>query len=254
MEVVILDGPEEVACAAADRIAAVVRAKPDAVLGLATGSSPMGIYAELARRVAAGALDLSGVRAFALDEYVGLSPGHPQSYAAVLERSVVRPLGLRRVHVPDGGAADLEAAAAEYDRAIADAGGIDLQLLGIGVNGHIGFNEPTSSFASRTRIKTLAPRTRTDNARFFDSPSAVPTHCLTQGLGTILEARALLLVAQGAAKAEAIAAAVEGPLAAVCPASALQLHPKAAVLVDADAAGRLRLADYYRWTHEHKPS
>ena len=254
MEVVIFERPEEVACAAADRIAAVVRRKPDAVLGLATGSSPMGIYAELARRVAGGELDMSGVAGFALDEYVGLPAGHPQSYAAVLEREVVQPLGLRGVRVPDGGADDLEAAAADYERAIAAAGGIDLQLLGIGANGHIGFNEPTSSFASRTRIKTLAPRTRADNARFFDSPSDVPTHCLTQGLGTILEARALLLVAQGEAKADAVAAAVEGPLAAVCPASALQLHRRAFVLVDEAAAARLRLADYYRWTYAHKPA
>jgi glucosamine-6-phosphate deaminase len=256
VEVVILPDADAVARAAADRVAAVVRRRADAVLGLATGSSPTGIYAELARRVAAEELDLSAVTAFALDEYVGLPAGHPESYAAVLDRLVVRPLGLRpeRVHVPDGRAADLEAAAEEYDRAIAAAGGIDLQLLGIGANGHIGFNEPTSSFASRTRIKTLAPRTRADNARFFASPDEVPTHCLTQGLGTILEAGRLLLVAQGEAKADAVAAAVEGPLAAVCPASALQLHPRATVLVDEAAGSRLRLADYYRWTAEHAPA
>lgn len=254
MEVVILGSADEVARAAADRIAAVVRRKPGAVLGLATGSSPTGIYAELARRVAAGELDMSGVSAFALDEYVGLPEGHPESYAAVLDRSVVRPLGLSAVRVPDGRAEDLAAAAAGYDRALAEAGGIDLQLLGIGANGHIGFNEPTSSFASRTRIKTLAPRTRADNARFFDSPDDVPTHCLTQGLGTILEARELMLVAQGERKADAVAAAVEGPLAAVCPASALQLHPRASVLIDEAAAARLRLADYYRWTYAHKPA
>jgi glucosamine-6-phosphate deaminase len=253
MEVVILPEADAVARAAADRIAAVVRRKADAVLGLATGSSPMGIYAELGRRVAAGSLDLSHTSGFALDEYVGLPPDHPETYAAVLDRAVARPLGVD-VRVPDGRASDLEAAAVAYDRAIADAGGIDLQLLGIGANGHIGFNEPTSSFASRTRIKTLAPRTRADNARFFDSPAEVPSHCLTQGLGTILEARELLLVAQGEGKAAAVAAAVEGPLAAICPASALQLHPRAAVLIDEAAASRLRLADYYRWTYAHKPA
>jgi glucosamine-6-phosphate deaminase len=253
VEVVILPDADAVARSAADRIEALVRTKPGAVLGLATGSSPMGIYAELGRRVAAGSLDLSRTCGFALDEYVGLPADHPESYAAVLDRAVARPLAVA-VRVPDGRASDLAAAAADYERAIADAGGIDLQLLGIGANGHIGFNEPTSSFASRTRIKTLAPRTRADNARFFDSPSEVPFHCLTQGLGTILETRELLLVAQGEGKAEAVAAAVEGPLAAICPASALQLHPRAAVLVDEAAASRLRLADYYRWTYAHKPA
>ncbi|SFF50172.1 glucosamine-6-phosphate deaminase [Blastococcus tunisiensis] len=255
MEVIILPGAAEVGRFGADRIAAVVSRAPRAVLGLATGSSPQGIYAELARRVAAGTLDLSGVSGFALDEYVGIPADHPQSYAAVLDRDVVRPLGLApsRVRVPDGRAPDLEAAAVDYDRAIAAVGGVDVQILGIGANGHIGFNEPTSSFASRTRIKTLAPRTRADNARFFASPEEVPTHCLTQGLGTILEARELLLVAQGEAKAEAVAAAVEGPVAAICPASALQLHRRVCVVVDEAAASRLRLADYYRYTHARKP-
>ena len=179
-----------------------------------------------------------------------------ESYAAVLRREVVQPLGLdpSQVAVPDGRASDLEAACAAYEKAIRDAGGVDLQILGIGANGHIGFNEPTSSFASRTRLKTLAPRTREDNARFFDGTDEVPTHCVTQGLGTIMEARELLLVAQGSAKAAAIAAAVEGPVSAVCPGSILQFHPHATVIVDEEAAGRLALGDYYRYTYAHKPS
>ena len=255
MEVVLLPDAAAVGRLAAAKVAAAVRRRPDAVLGLATGSSPAGIYAELARQVAAGELDLSGVSCFALDEYVGLPEDHPQSYASVLRRTVVEPLRLdpARVHVPDGRAADLEAAAREYEAAIAAAGGIDVQILGVGANGHIGFNEPTSSFASRTRIKTLAPRTRADNARFFASPEEVPTHCLTQGLGTILDARRLVLVAQGEAKAAAVAAAVEGPLSSICPASALQLHPRASVVVDEAAASRLRLTDYYRHTYALKP-
>ncbi|MCF6506828.1 glucosamine-6-phosphate deaminase [Blastococcus sp. MG754426] len=255
MEVVILPGPDEVARVAARRIAEAVRRRPDAVVGLATGSSPLGLYAELARQVAAGWLDVSGIRGFGLDEYVGLPPGHPQSYASVLRRTVVQPLGLdpARVHVPDGGAADLDAAAAGFERRIEAAGGIDVQILGIGANGHIGFNEPTSSLSSRTRVKTLAPRTRADNARFFGSPEDVPVHCLTQGLGTILEARELVLVAQGRAKADAVAAAVEGPLSSMCPASVLQLHPRAGVYLDEAAAARLRLADYYRHTWAHRP-
>jgi glucosamine-6-phosphate deaminase len=255
VEVVLLPDAEAVGRLAAEKVAAVVRRRPGAVLGLATGSSPSGIYAELARLVAAGALDLAGVACFALDEYVGLPPEHPESYAAVLRRSVVEPLGLdpSSAHVPDGCAADLEKAARQYEEAIAAAGGVDVQILGIGANGHIGFNEPTSSFGSRTRIKTLAPRTRADNARFFAAPGEVPTHCLTQGLGTILEARELVLVAQGEAKAEAVAAAVEGPLTSMCPASALQLHPRASVIVDEAAGSRLRLAEYYRHTYALKP-
>jgi glucosamine-6-phosphate deaminase len=157
------------------------------------------------------------------------------------------------VQIPDGRAGDIEAACTAYDDAILAAGGVDIQILGIGANGHIGFNEPTSSFGSRTRIKTLAPRTRADNARFFAAPGEVPTHCLTQGLGTILEARELVLVAQGEAKAAAVAAAVEGPLTSMCPGSALQLHPRASVVVDEAAGSRLRLADYYRHTYALKP-
>ena len=256
MEVIVLPGPDDVARVAADVVAGVVRRRPDAVLGVATGSSPVGVYAELARRVGAGELDLSGVTAFALDEYVGLPPGHPEAYAAVVHRDVTGPLRLdpARVHVPDGRADDLEAAAEAYERAIADAGGVDLQLLGIGANGHVGFNEPTSSFGSRTRIKTLTARTRADNARFFASPEEVPLHCLTQGLGTILEARRLLLVAQGEAKATAVAAAVEGPLTSMCPGSALQLHPRATVVVDEAAAARLTLLEHYRQVYAAKPA
>ena len=257
MEVVILPDAAAVGDAAAARIVEVVRAKPDAVLGLSTGSSPLGTYAALAERVRRGDVDLSRASGFALDEYVGLPAGSPQSYAATIDREATGPLRMdpARVHVPPGAADDLDAACAEYERAIREAGGVDVQLLGIGANGHIGFNEPTSSFASRTRIKTLAPRTREDNARFFgDDLDAVPLHCVTQGLGTILEARRLLLVAQGEGKAAAVAAAVEGPLTAMVPASALQLHPDAVVLLDEAAASRLTLTDYYRFVVDNKPA
>lgn len=255
MDVVIVESPEEVGRVAAERIARVIRAADRPVLGVATGSSPLDAYAELATRVRAGELDVSGVSAFALDEYVGLPLEHPESYHSVIRRTVTEPLGLdpERVHVPDGSAADLEAACLDYERRIADAGGIDIQLLGIGANGHIGFNEPISSFASRTRIKTLAPKTRQDNARFFDSPSQVPMHCLTQGLGTILDARSLLLVAHGEGKAEAIARAIEGPVSSRCPASALQLHPHATVVIDRAASRFLELTDYYEHVAAHLP-
>lgn len=257
MQVVIVPTPEEVGLVAAAKVAKVVRDKADAVLGVATGSSPLAIYAELARRAEAGELDFSTVRAFALDEYVGLDLAHPQSYHSVIRHEVTERLGLKPalVHVPDGSAADLPRACDDYERMIKDAGGVDIQILGIGANGHIGFNEPTSSFASRTRIKTLAPRTRVDNARFFDDDlDQVPTHCLTQGLATILDARRLVLVATGAGKADAVAAMVEGPLSSMCPGSALQLHPDATVVVDEDAAARLSLAEYYRHTYDNLPA
>ncbi|WP_420365608.1 glucosamine-6-phosphate deaminase [Curtobacterium sp. L3-7] len=256
MEIIILPTPAEVGRVAAAKIASVVAKKPSAVIGLATGSSPQDIYTDLQRRVDAGEISFAEARGFALDEYVGIPLEHPESYASVIARDVVAPLGFdaSRVRVPDGRAADIEFAAKEYDAAIRAAGGIDVQILGIGANGHIGFNEPTSSFASRTRIKTLAPSTREANARFFDSLDQVPTHCMTQGLGTILEAQQLVLVAQGSAKAEAIAAAVEGPLSSFVPGSALQLHEHATVVVDEEAAAGLRLADYYKYTYANKPS
>ncbi|AOX66048.1 glucosamine-6-phosphate deaminase [Curtobacterium sp. BH-2-1-1] len=256
MEIIILPTPAEVGRVAAAKIASVIAKKPSAVIGVATGSSPQGIYADLQRRVDAGGISFAEARAFALDEYVGIPLEHPESYASVIQRDVIEPLGFEpsRVRVPDGRASDLEFAAKEYDAAIRAAGGVDVQILGIGANGHIGFNEPTSSFASRTRIKTLAPSTREANARFFDSLDQVPTHCMTQGLGTILEARELVLVAQGSSKADAVAAAVEGPLSSFVPGSALQLHEHATVVVDEEAAAGLKLADYYTYTYANKPA
>jgi glucosamine-6-phosphate deaminase len=254
VEVVILPTAADVGAYAADLVAAQIARKPDTVLGVATGSSPVGIYRELARRQQEGALDLGGIRCFALDEYVGLPPDHPGSYATFLEQEVVRPFGLprSRVRLPDGRAGDLERACEDYERAIAEAGGIDLQILGIGTNGHIGFNEPVSSLSSRTRVKALSSQTRTDNARFFADDEEVPTHCVTQGLGTILEARQVVLVAQGERKAPAVAAAVEGPVSSMCPASVLQFHRRATVVLDEPAAGGLALGDYYRFVLQAK--
>lgn len=255
MEVVIVRGPAEAGELAAAKVARVLGEAEPATLGVATGSSPLGVYRALAARRAAGTLDLSEVSAFALDEYVGLPAGHPQSYAEVVRRTVTEPLGLdpARVHVPDGAAEDLERAAAEFEASIAAAGGVDVQILGVGGNGHIGFNEPSSALSSRTRVKTLTESTRQANARFFDSPDDVPRHCLTQGLGTILDAAHVVLVATGEAKAAAVAGLVEGPVTAMCPGSVLQWHPRATVVVDEAAAGRLRLTDYYREVFDHKP-
>ncbi len=241
---------------AARILAHTVERKPDAVLGFATGSSPMATYEALARHRRDG-LAFDRVRGFALDEYVGLPSEHPESYRSVIDREVVQRLGLTpgNIRVPDGAAEDLEAACRAYEEAIRASGGVDVQLLGIGANGHIGFNEPTSSFASRTRVKTLSPRTREDNSRFFGGDVAqVPMHCLTQGIGTILDARALVLVATGTAKAAAVAQMIEGPLGAFCPATALQLHANATVIIDEEAASELQHSAYYRHTEANRPA
>lgn len=247
-EVVIVRDAAEAGRIAAGAIERLVRAKPDAVLGLATGSTPLTTWASLADR----GLDLSRVRGFALDEYVGLEPGHPESYRSVIDREVVVPLGLTRelVQVPSGDG--VETAGDDYERAIDAAGGIDLQVLGIGRTGHVAFNEPGSSFGSLTRIKTLTEQTRRDNARFFASIDEVPTHCITQGLGTILRARQLVLLAFGEGKAGAVAGAVEGPLTASLPGSVIQLHPRVTVIVDEAAASGLANADYYRHAWESR--
>ena len=244
-EVVIVASEEAAGEITADAVAALVARKSEAVLGLATGSTPLSSY----RAIAARGLELAAVSGFALDEYVGLPAGHPQSYRAVLTREVVERLGLspELVRVPGDDGGPLQGAGERYENDIRTAGGVDLQLLGIGATGHIGFNEPGSSFGSLTRIKTLTARTRADNARFFDSPEDVPTHCLTQGLGTILRAGHLILLAFGASKAAAIAAAIEGPLSASAPGSAVQLHPHVTVVLDEAAASALQNADYYRY-------
>ena len=254
-EVVVVESPEAAGALVARHIATQVRERPDFTLGVATGSTPIPVYAALARERADG-LDLSEVSAFALDEYVGLPEEHPESYHSVIRREVTEPLGLdpARVHVPDGDEAAIATAGDRYEAALIAHGGVDLQLLGIGTDGHVGFNEPGSSLASLTRIKTLTERTRADNARFFDHPEQVPTHCITQGIGTILRAGHLVLLAFGAGKAAAIAAAVEGPVTASLPGSCIQLHRHVTVVIDTDAAARLERTEYYRWVYDNKPS
>ena len=253
-EVVIVENAPAAGALVADAIARLVTEKPDAVLGLATGSTPLPVYEALQSRLAG--IDVSRVRGFALDEYVGIDPAHPESYRSVITREVVEPLGLdpALIRTPNGATDGVEHAGADYEAAIDAAGGVDLQILGIGTDGHIGFNEPGSSFASRTRVKTLTEQTRKDNARFFDSIDEVPMHCITQGLGTILRARHLVLLAFGAGKAHAVAEAVEGPVSAILPGSAIQLHEHVTVVVDEAAASELKLADYYRYTFENKPA
>lgn len=257
MEVIICRNGQDVGRVAAAKVARVVRERgADVVIGLSTGSSPLATYADLSRRVESGDLDLSRAWGFALDEYVGLPKGHPESYAEVIRKTVTEPLRMdpARVVTPDGFSQDLQAAASRYEQQIKAAGGVDIQILGVGANGHIGFNEPGSSLASRTRIKTLASLTRNDNSRFFDSLDEVPRHCLTQGLGTIMDAKEVLMVAQGENKARAVAALVEGPVTATWPGSVLQLHPLATVVVDEAAASLLANANYYRETYDFKPA
>ncbi|CCH80347.1 Glucosamine-6-phosphate deaminase [Nostocoides japonicum T1-X7] len=250
MEIIVCPTPEEVGRRAADSVLAALPDDRDPVLGLATGSSPLGLYRELGRAVSEGRADFSSAYGFALDEYVGLPPGHPQGYHQVLLREVSETVGLPpdRLNVPDGSGrtlAELTAGARAYEERIRTVGGVDVQILGIGANGHLGFNEPGSALTSRTRVKRLAARTRTDNARFFETIEDVPTHCVTQGLGTILDARRLVLVATGSAKAHAIAAAAEGPLTASVPASILQWHADTVLVLDEDAAQLLTNRQYY---------
>lgn len=250
MEVILLPDPAAVTALGARILAQQVRSKPASVLGLATGQTMIGVYA----RLVALQLDGSQLTCFNLDEYVGLGPSHPASYRAYMEQHFYRPLGVdrQRAFVPDGLAEDIEAECLAYERRIEVAGGLDLQLLGLGEDGHIGFNEPGSSLASRTRLKTLTPTTRAANQRDFGD-GITPLHVLTMGVATILSARRVLLLAYGAKKAEAVAAMVEGPVTAMCPASALQFHPACTVVVDEAAGSHLRLADYYRTVYTHKP-
>jgi glucosamine-6-phosphate deaminase len=257
MEVVLLPDEAAIGALAADAIEALMRCCRGAVLGLATGSSPLPVYRELIARHRAGrAPSYEGVQTFNLDEYVGLPPRHPQTYRATIARELTDDLGLdaRKVHGPDPSPDMLLTAGDRYERALVQVGGVDLQLLGIGSDGHLAFNEPGSSLASRTRLKTLTEQTRRDNARFFGSVEAVPRHVLTQGLGTILRARHLVLIATGAGKAEAVAAAVEGPVTASCPASVLQHHRHVSVLLDEAAGSRLARAAYYREVAAMKPA
>ena len=250
MEIIVCPTPEDVGRRAADAVLAALPTDRPPVLGLATGSSPLGLYHELGRAVAEGRADFTDAYGFALDEYVGLPPGHPQGYHNVLLREVCETVGLPpdRLNVPDGSGRDLAelvAGAEAYEERIRAAGGVDVQILGIGANGHLGFNEPGSALTSRTRVKRLAARTRADNARFFDGLDDVPTHCVTQGLGTILDARRLVLVATGPNKAHAIAAAAEGPLTASVPGSILQWHADCVLVLDEDAAQNLTNRQYY---------
>ncbi|MBW0000496.1 MAG: glucosamine-6-phosphate deaminase [Verrucomicrobia bacterium] len=256
MEVIIRPDPEQAADLAARLIAARLRAKPDLVLGLATGRTMERVYDRLVAMREKEKLDFSGCRTFNLDEYIGVPAEDERSYRYYMNHHLFRRVNvdLANTHVPDGMAPDLGAEAVRYERQIHEAGGIDLQLLGIGEAGHIGFNEPLSALRSRTREKALTPVTRRQNAAMFGGdPDKVPPRALTMGVGTILEARELLLLATGAAKASILAKAVEGPITAMISASAIQLHANCKVVVDEQAGRELQGREYYDWVFQNEP-
>jgi len=255
MELTICPTYEEMSRIAARAIADVLNARPDAVLGMATGSTPLGTYRELVRLHREEGLDFSQVTTFNLDEYVGLSPRHEQSYHWFMHEHFFRHVNIpaQNIYIPSGTTNNYRAFCVWFEQRIRDVGGIDLQLLGIGSDGHIAFNEPGSSLMSRTRLKTLAKSTIDDNARFFERREDVPIYAITMGVGTILEARRIILLANGAHKANAIARAVEGPVTAMITASALQMHPSVLVFIDDEAGAELTMREYYRWVQNNKP-
>ena len=256
MEVIIQPDYERMSKVAAEIVVDVLNAKPNAVLGMATGSTPLGLYRELVRLHREEQLDFSRVTTFNLDEYVGLPVNHPQSYHHFMREHFFQHVNIppQNINIPSGTTSNYPAFCEWYERRIEECGGIDLQILGIGSDGHIAFNEPTSSLRSRTRLKTLSKQTIDDNARFFDRRDEVPIYAITMGVGTILDARQLVLVASGAAKAGAIAQAVEGPVTSMVTASAIQLHQNATVIVDEDAATALTMRDYYAFIYAAKPA
>jgi glucosamine-6-phosphate deaminase len=254
VEIIITETYEEMSKLAARQVARQLLRKPNSVLGLATGSTPVGTYNELIRRHKDEGLDFSKVVTFNLDEYLDLPPSHDQSYRYFMDQHLFNHINVdpKNIHVPYGHSEDVEEFGEWYEHAIERAGGIDLQILGIGGDGHIAFNEPGSSLGSRTRLKTLTKQTIDDNARFFARAEDVPRFAITMGVGTIMEAREIVLVANGEKKAAVLAEALEGPITAQVTASVLQLHPQVTVIVDAEAGSQLKRADYYRWIFEEK--
>jgi len=246
MDVIIQPDAEMAARTAADLIAQALSAKPDLVLGLATGCTMESVYDQLVRKHLEAGLDFSRCRTFNLDEYVGLAADDPCSYHHFMRKRFfdLVNLDLPNTNLPDGLAKDLDAECANYENLIASSGGIDLQLLGIGLNGHLGFNEPLSAFRSRTRVVTLSRVTRSQNAPLFPKPRQVPRRAITMGVGTILAARGCILLATGIEKARIVARAIEGPLTAMVTATALQLHPACTIVLDEEAAGSLRENDH----------
>lgn len=255
MEIRILPSYDDLSRSAATEVRNTLNSKPNAVLGLATGSTPLGLYRELVRMHREEGLDFSQVTTFNLDEYVGLGREDEQSYHYFMHENLFRHINIapQNIYIPSGTTDNYEAFCSWYEQRILDCGGIDLQILGIGSDGHIAFNEPSSSLGSRTRIKTLARQTIDDNARFFDRAEDVPIYAITMGVGTILDARKILLLASGENKSAALSAAIEGPVTSMNTASALQLHEDVGVYLDKSAASQLKMIEYYEWVDTHRP-
>ncbi|MCD6335087.1 MAG: glucosamine-6-phosphate deaminase [Candidatus Latescibacteria bacterium] len=247
MRVIIEQNYDSMSKRAAEFVAGIVRNKPDCVLGLATGSTPIGLYKELIRMHQEEGLDFARVTTFNLDEYYGLAPEHDQSYHYFMHDNLFNHINVSpaNINVPSGTAPDVNGACAHYEEMIEEAGGIDIQVLGIGGDGHIAFNEPGSSLASRTHLVTLDEETIKDNARFFEKEEDVPHLAITMGVGTILEARKCLVLASGAKKAKIIAEAVEGPITSQITSSALQMHPDTVVIVDEEASTAFARREFY---------
>ena len=243
MRVIIVKDTEEMGKKAADLIAEEMKKKTSFVMGLATGSTPLPLYKEFIRKNKAGEIDFSTVITFNLDEYVGLVPTHDQSYRYFMNENLFDHVNILKkdTHVPNGMAEDVGASCQEYEKMIDKIGGIDYQVLGIGGNGHIGFNEPGSSLGSLTRIKTLTDETISANARFFEKKEDVPTQAITMGIGTVMKAQKVVLLANGANKADAVKAALEGPITSICPASSLQLHRFVDYVITENCAAKLTL-------------
>lgn len=253
MQVIIFDNAQQVAESAAQWVAELIIKKPDPVLGLATGSTPISLYQQLVNKHKAGLLSFKNTTTFNLDEYLGIDPNNVQSYRHFMNENLFDHVDMdkNKTFLPTCNKGENpRVQGLAYEEKIKQAGGIDLQILGIGANGHIGFNEPTSSLASRTRIKTLTKQTLADNSRLFDENEFQPTLAMTMGIATILDAKYVLLMATGENKAQAVKNMVAGSISAMCPASALQMHENAIVLLDKAAASKLEDQDYYQWAND----
>lgn len=255
MELVIQPDAKRAAWLVASLMAKAIRKKPHLVLGLATGRTMERVYHYLVQMHRDEGLDFSLCRTFNLDEYIGLPPDHPNSYRRYMDEHLFNHINIdhRNTYLPDGMDADLEGACKRYEEHIHEFGGIDLQLLGIGHDGHIGFNEPLSALRSRTRVKALTPSTIKVNSTLFTNPGEMPQRAITMGVGTILDSHDIILLVTGTTKAEILAKAVEGPITSMVSASALQLHPRCRVVVDEESAANLQAKEYYRWVFENEP-